>query len=689
MRKILGFGLFALIGTFFCLNLCFASTPDMIKYQGSLKEKGVLVNGTKTMKFRITDAAGSVETWTSGNVSVQVEQGLFDYVMALPATINWQAGGYYLEVTIGNTVLLPREEIGASVYALQAKSIDDGAITPIKTNIVAISSATGKIPAISSAYFTSLDGSALTNISAGTIDTAVRTSTGTIQNSLNAVITSTGTLLPKAGGVMTGDINATGYRVLASTVGVAGVTKFYGDGSSLTGLAGGGNMNTGVYDLNLNGIADNSEALNGRPEAYFATAASTGAIQDSLNSVIASTGTLDAKKLDKTGGTMSGAVNMSSNSLLNVATMTATGNLLFNGGSDGIPFEGAGTRLMWYPAKSAFRAGYVDGAQWDNVNIGMYSIATGYKTEASGQASTAIGAGTTARGTAATAIGEGTQAFGVASTAIGNGATAFGDFSTAIGLNSYSNGQSSFAMGEFSTAGGGAAAAMGSGASAGGFASIAMGYGSYAGGSASAAIGENVRADAANSITIGKGIDGAQRLINNTPGSFMVGFDRTIPTFTVYQSSVEINGAAGGTGNVLVLSTGTAANHVARIDNTGKGWFNGGTATGGADYAEWFEKEGDCEPGDVIGLNNSTGKARKYISGDALIGIYSVNPGVTGNSDIDKTPEEMKKDHVLVGLMGQLAANTDQINITGRKVTTKDGKQLGYLLSNGKILLKI
>lgn len=42
--------------------------------------------------------------------------------------------------------------------------------------------------------------------------------------------------------------------------------------------------------------------------------------------------------------------------------------------------SGAGTRLIWYPKKAAFRAGTVDGAgasAWDDANIGFYSSVTG------------------------------------------------------------------------------------------------------------------------------------------------------------------------------------------------------------------------------------------------------------------------------------------------------------------------
>src|SRR6056297_788060 len=52
--------------------------------------------------------------------------------------------------------------------------------------------------------------------------------------------------------------------------------------------------------------------------------------------------------------------------------------------ADSIPAAGAGTRLMWYPAKAAFRAGRVglfkDGTQWNATKVGDYSVAFGVDT---------------------------------------------------------------------------------------------------------------------------------------------------------------------------------------------------------------------------------------------------------------------------------------------------------------------
>ncbi|MEK7257669.1 MAG: hypothetical protein AAB316_23130, partial [Bacteroidota bacterium] len=75
------------------------------------------------------------------------------------------------------------------------------------------------------------------------------------------------------------------------------------------------------------------------------------------------------------------------------------GAVLFEGTTGGTPVSGAGTRLMWIPAKKAFRAGEVTGSQWDDANIGFGSVALGRLGTASGQdASIAGGYSNTASG---------------------------------------------------------------------------------------------------------------------------------------------------------------------------------------------------------------------------------------------------------------------------------------------------
>jgi hypothetical protein len=97
---------------------------------------------------------------------------------------------------------------------------------------------------------------------------------------------------------------------------------------------------------------------------------------------------------------------------------------------------GAGTRMIWYPKKAAFRTGTVTGTNWDDANIGNYSFATGYDTKASGQYSFAGGQGAKATNDNAMAFGDNALASGIGSIAIGSIATASGHYSIALGRGS-------------------------------------------------------------------------------------------------------------------------------------------------------------------------------------------------------------------------------------------------------------
>lgn len=169
------------------------------------------------------------------------------------------------------------------------------------------------------------------------------------------------------------------------------------------------------------------------------------------------------------------------------------------------PASGAGTRMMWYPDKAAFRAGIVFGTQWNKDSIGLYSIALGYNPKAKGSISTALGAQPTASGLQSTAIGTNCIASGDFSTAIGGTTTASGVVSTAIGSFSVASGGWSTAIGSSTTASGELSTAMGQGSIASGYVSVAMGYYNTASAEKSTAMGSGTIASGAYSTAIGDG----------------------------------------------------------------------------------------------------------------------------------------------------------------------------------------
>jgi hypothetical protein len=170
------------------------------------------------------------------------------------------------------------------------------------------------------------------------------------------------------------------------------------------------------------------------------------------------------------------------------------------------PMQGGGRRMMWYADKAAFRAGYINSNQWDENNIGNYSVATGRLTIASGEASTAIGASSIASGLTSTAMGRLTTASGDYSTAMGKFTNATGYAATAIGDSTIASGTMSFASGFRSTASGYYSTAMGENTIATGNYSTAMGTGTTASGTSSTAMGDNTGALGGASTAMGVGI---------------------------------------------------------------------------------------------------------------------------------------------------------------------------------------
>jgi hypothetical protein len=217
-------------------------------------------------------------------------------------------------------------------------------------------------------------------------------------------------------------------------------------------------------------------------------------------------------------------------------------------GTGTIPTTGGGTRMMWYPAKGAFRAGGVSGTEWDDANVGQYSIALGYRITASAYGSTALGFATSASGQYSLSTGYATGASGQFSTAIGNSTTASGSNSTAMGYGTTASGESSIAMGYNTTASGSSSTSMGNETTASnsystamglltvssGMASTTMGLHTVASGSYSLATGFRATASGDNTTAMGNYVS-----TNSNGGSFILG-DISTTTITCSTTRNEI-----------------------------------------------------------------------------------------------------------------------------------------------------
>jgi len=195
---------------------------------------------------------------------------------------------------------------------------------------------------------------------------------------------------------------------------------------------------------------------------------------------------------------------------------TGTGNL-------GLSLNSAGTRMFWYPAKAAFRAGAVDvGGEWNDGSIGYDSAAFGYCTTASGPQSFAAGCQAIANNGCAVAIGFQTVASGGNSQAFGFKTTASNYNATALGSGTSAGGGSGFATGGATSASGPNSMAIGGYTTASGYDSLAAGHQTVAYGMATFASGFNNQAWADYSASFGFGnfVDSYADLV---AGCFAVG----------------------------------------------------------------------------------------------------------------------------------------------------------------------
>lgn len=207
--------------------------------------------------------------------------------------------------------------------------------------------------------------------------------------------------------------------------------------------------------------AGNALKLNGIAASGYLQTNGSGSGLTNLNASQITTGTLSDAQLSANIARRNAANTFAGDQTVN-GNLTQTGttvNLTVANGfvasgtydTGAMPASGAGTRMMFYPRKAAFRAGYINSTQWDDANVGAYSTATGYNTTAKGFASTAMGSSATASGSASTAMGSNTTASGNYSTATGIDTIASGNYSTAMGQSTIASGFGTTAMGNYAS----------------------------------------------------------------------------------------------------------------------------------------------------------------------------------------------------------------------------------------------
>lgn len=231
-------------------------------------------------------------------------------------------------------------------------------------------------------------------------------------------------------------------------------------------------------------------------------------------------------------------------------------------GQGSIPVQGAGTRMMWYPGKAAFRVGHANGDQWDNANIGDLSFAAGVNNRAAAQSTVALGSALTASGEFAVAVGRGNTASGQSSTAMGWNTTASGVGATALGFSTVASGLNSLAAGNMAQATAHSAVALGDNSAASGTGSFAATAGNatntqaaaFSGGTAGGISSFAVRGTASGNGAVALG-DLADASGAN---SFAVGV-RSAAT-NIYASAIGLDAIASGQSSLAMGMDAVASN---------------------------------------------------------------------------------------------------------------------------------
>ncbi len=112
----------------------------------------------------------------------------------------------------------------------------------------------------------------------------------------------------------------------------------------------------------------------------------------------------------------------------------------------------------------------------------------------------------------------------------------------------------------------------------------------------------------------------------------------------------------GPDGDIAVFKS--AGSNQARIDKTGKGYFNGGTQTGGADFAECVRtdrKASEFAAGDVVAID-PTGTRRFTLSREAssalVAGVVSTKPGVVAMPREVAGDGALAEDEIVLAVVG-------------------------------------
>ncbi len=124
------FGRIAILGGLWALCLvssAWAAGPNLLTYQGQLKESGTPVTGTRSVDIELCDALVAGLCSSTGCQGVSVTSGLFKSTFSVPSSVDLSSGTWFLQVKVGAscgalTTLSPREQLTSAPYAIYSSS---------------------------------------------------------------------------------------------------------------------------------------------------------------------------------------------------------------------------------------------------------------------------------------------------------------------------------------------------------------------------------------------------------------------------------------------------------------------------------------------------------------------------------------------------------------------------------------
>ncbi len=123
-----------------------AQVPNTISYQGIIATPGtppVPLDGPNDLTFNIYDVStGGSTLWTETHAAVDLEDGRFSVILGSTTSLSSLGFDtqYWLGITVGAGTEVGRFEFTATPYALNSKSVEDGAITRPKIASSAVGS---------------------------------------------------------------------------------------------------------------------------------------------------------------------------------------------------------------------------------------------------------------------------------------------------------------------------------------------------------------------------------------------------------------------------------------------------------------------------------------------------------------------------------------------------------------------